>query len=45
VACRLELDINTAPDFGGVLPADRLEALLKEMVAFGREIAEKGDLR
>jgi len=44
-SCKLELDINTAPDFGRALPADRLGALLEEMIDLGREIAQKGDVR
>jgi hypothetical protein len=43
-ACRLEVDINTAPEFEGVLPVDRLSAILQELVDLGREIAEKGDI-
>ena len=44
-ACRLELDINTAPDFPALLPAEHLTAILHEMMEFGREIAQKGDVR
>jgi hypothetical protein len=44
-ACRLELDINTPADFAESLPADRLTALLEEMIGLGREIAESGDVR
>ncbi len=44
-ACRLELDINTAPDFPGLLPAEHLTVILHEMMEFGREIAQKGDVR
>ena len=43
--CRLELDINTSQDFGPVLPAEHLGALLREMIDLGREIAQKGDVR
>ncbi len=43
-ACRLELDINTAPDFQGLLPAEHLPALLKELVDLAGEIAAKGDI-
>jgi hypothetical protein len=42
-ACRLELDINTAPDFG-VLPANQLGAILQELMNFGSEIAQRGDI-
>jgi hypothetical protein len=44
-ACRLELDINTAADFTGVLPAPRLEVLLHELTDLGREIAQRGDIQ
>ncbi len=44
-ACRLELDVNTAPDFGRALPAEHLELLLNEMINLGCEIAERGDVR
>jgi hypothetical protein len=44
-ACRLELDINTAPDFPGLLPGYQLALLLQETTDLGREIAEKGDVR
>ena len=43
-ACRLELDINTAPDFPGDLPHDQLGALLEEFADLSREIAAKGDI-
>jgi hypothetical protein len=43
-ACRLELDMNTVPDFSGVLPAEHLESLLLELTDLGREIAQKGDV-
>jgi len=43
-ACRLELDINTAPDFTGVLPVEQLGALLQELTDLGREIAQRGDI-
>lgn len=44
-ACRLQLDINTAPDFGRPLPPGELGVLLQEMFDLGREIAQKGDVR
>jgi hypothetical protein len=44
-ACRLELDMNTAPDFTGALPADQLGSLLQELIDLGREIAQKGDIQ
>jgi len=43
-ACRLELDINTAPDFPGDLPHEYLSRIFKELVNLGQEIAEKGDI-
>lgn len=43
-ACRLELDINTAPDFEGMLPADKLPEILQELVDLAREIAAKGNI-
>jgi hypothetical protein len=43
-ACRLELDMNTAPDFAGALPADQLGPLLQELTDLGCEIAQKGDI-
>lgn len=43
-ACRLDLDINTAPDFGRALPAGQMAALFQELIDLGREIAESGDL-
>jgi len=41
-ACRLELDINTAPGFAHPLPAEHLEAFLKEMIGLGFDIAKDG---
>src|SRR2546425_2874960 len=41
-ACRLELDINTAPGFAGPLPVQLLEGLLNEMVGLGFAIAKDG---
>lgn len=43
-ACRLELDINTSPDFRGELPQERLPGLFQELVELGQEIAAKGDI-
>jgi hypothetical protein len=45
LACRAELDINTAPDSLGKLPQDRLLDILKEMVDLGVEIADEGDTK
>jgi len=44
-ACRLELDINTAPDNTKDIARDRLDELFAGLVGFGREIAEQGDVR
>jgi hypothetical protein len=43
-ACTLELDINTDPEHKTPLPSERLPSLFRELVAFGKEIAEKGDI-
>lgn len=43
-ACRLELDINTAPDFGTVLPAEQLGTVFDELVKLAQEIANQGDI-
>ncbi len=43
-ACRLELDINTAPEFAGELPRDTLPKIFQELVALGEDIASKGDI-
>jgi hypothetical protein len=45
VALRLELDINTVPDFPGALPAEHLGSLLQELTDLGREIAQRGDIQ
>ena len=41
-ALRLELDINTAPDFAGPIPHARLIEIYRELVAAGRAIATNG---
>ncbi len=43
-ACRLELDINTVPDFKGNLLPEKLPAVLRELVDLAFEIAAKGDI-
>lgn len=43
-ACRLELDINTTPQFEGTLPPEKLTVLVQELVDLGVEIATKGDI-
>ncbi len=42
-ACRLELDINTAPEFPRVLPKKTFPTLLQELVDLAIEISENGD--
>ncbi len=44
VACRLELDINTAPEFKSALKKTMLSKLFDELVELGMEIAHKGDI-
>ncbi|MHC4406629.1 MAG: hypothetical protein ACYTG0_43955 [Planctomycetota bacterium] len=43
-AVRLEVDINTAPEYPKSLKPGNLADLLDECVALGAEIAEKGDI-
>src|SRR5262249_55173789 len=40
----VQLDINTAPEKGGILPTDLAPPLFEELVALGLEIAERGDI-
>lgn len=42
-ACRLELDINTVPEFTGKLKKSMLPKLFQELVDLGVEISEHGD--
>ena len=42
--CRLELDINTTPDFPGELPREYLPRIFEELVNLGQEIAREGDI-
>lgn len=42
-ACRAELDINTAVDFEGPLPVERIPDLLREFLEVGLEILREGD--
>ena len=42
--CRLELDINTAPDFSEMLPREMLPRILQELANVGQEIAQDGDV-
>jgi len=41
--CRLELDVNTAAEFGGPLPKDRLTSVLLELIDLSKEIISEGD--
>lgn len=43
-ACRLILDINTVPAGQVILPNKKLRLIFKELVEFGKEIAENGDI-
>lgn len=43
-ACRLELDINTVPDFQGELHREQLPQIFEELVDVGKEIATEGDI-
>jgi hypothetical protein len=40
----LELDINTAPERTGALPAGSLPRLFQELASLGVDIAEHGDI-
>jgi hypothetical protein len=44
-ACAVELDINTAPEFQGLLPQADLIRIFVELVEAGVEIATRGDPR
>ena len=43
-ASRLELDMNTSPEYGDVIPRDQTNALFVELVELGIEIAANGDV-
>lgn len=43
-ACRLELDINTAADFNGVISREKLDSLIEELTQLGEEISYAGDI-
>jgi len=43
-ACRVELDINTAPNSDCAIPKENLAALVKELLGLGVEIATNGDI-
>lgn len=42
---RLELDINTAPDFSVEFTSEQLPQVFQELVELGKEIATKGDIK
>lgn len=44
-ACAVELDINTTPDFQGLLPPTDLVRIFAELIEAGVEIARRGDAR
>ena len=44
-ACRLELDMNTQPEFENELPREHMPQLLDELINLGLEIASKGDVK
>lgn len=43
-ACRIELDINSAPDYQGSFNADQAKALYFEFAGYGAAVAAKGEL-
>lgn len=43
-ANRLELDINTSPEFQNPIYANQVSTLIQEMISLGREIAKNGDV-
>ncbi len=42
-ACRVELDMNTSPEFEGVLSPDHSVRVFDELIQLGREILQDGD--
>ncbi|MDE2885827.1 MAG: hypothetical protein OXO53_12150, partial [Chloroflexota bacterium] len=44
VACRLELDMNTQADRSVPINSSQIGAILEELVEYGNEISEKGDV-
>ncbi len=44
-ACRLEIDINTGPEYKGELPNNKTKSLFDYLITLGLEIAEKGDVK
>jgi hypothetical protein len=43
--CALELDVNTVPDFQGILPPEHLAVVLQELAGVASDIAARGDQR
>jgi hypothetical protein len=43
IACRMEFDINSVPEFQGPLPKEKLSELVDEFALLTQEIAERGD--
>jgi hypothetical protein len=43
-AVRLELDVNTVPEFPGPIPRPMRFAIFSELVKMGIEISMKGDV-
>ena len=43
-ACRLELDINTAPEYQTGFLREQLSKVFQELVDLGKEIAQEGDI-
>jgi hypothetical protein len=45
LAIRLQLDINTYPDFQGFLPPEKKDLIFEELIKLGQEIILKGDIQ
>ncbi|MHB1697562.1 MAG: hypothetical protein ACYCSQ_05625 [bacterium] len=43
--CKLEIDINTSPEYNKDIPHNKIKHIFKELVLFGKEITEKGDIK
>jgi hypothetical protein len=43
-ACRLEIDVNSSPDYQGDLAGELVKKLFLEFVQLAREIATRGDV-
>jgi len=44
LACCIELDINTSPDYQEDLPKEKLPQIFRELVDLGKEIVKEGDI-